>query len=173
MVKFPEKTKITIVDKITHSRIKLKDIILSVHLYATKKNDYYLGPFFSDPNGDVEINGSALGILAEAELQTGIMDYKNVNECISLVEIKILSEEEIDNLIKGRTFWGIIGREKELYNTKEDLLKRIKNNHNTFVFPQTLRVDWNVGMPAIVSYELSTMLIPKGKTKGSDSKTKN
>jgi hypothetical protein len=156
MLKFPNKVKIKIIDGFTHNPIKIQNIIITIHFFAMKKNDYYLGPFFSDINGEIEIDNDMLAILAEAELQTGIMDYKNVNECSPLVEISILSSEEIQNLVKGRTLWGISGREKELYNTKEELLSRINMNNNYLVLPQSLRINWTEDVSSVVSYEMLT-----------------
>ncbi|MDD5018796.1 MAG: hypothetical protein PHS61_00020 [Candidatus Omnitrophica bacterium] len=156
MLKFPNKVKIKIIDELARSPIRIKNIIIFVHLFAVKKNDYYLGPFFSDINGEIEINRDMLAILAEAELQTGIMDYKSVNECSSLAEINILSREEIENLVKGRSLWGVIGREKELYGTKEELLNKINNNNNYLVLPCSLRVNWDNSVASVVSYDLLT-----------------
>jgi hypothetical protein len=158
MLKFPDKIKIKIIDGFSHKPIKIQNIIISVHLFAMKKNDYHLGPYFSDSNGEIEIDKNMLTISAEAELQTGIMDYKSVNECSSLVEISILSKGDIINLTKGRALWGLIGREKELYNTKEELLSRIDKNNNSFVLPQSLRVNWENNTAAKASYEILTNL---------------
>lgn len=159
MLKFPDKIKIKIIEGVTHRPIKIQNIIISIHIFAMKKNDYYLGPFFSDGNGEIDIDKNMLTISAEAELKTGIMDYRSVNECSSLVEISILSKEGLANLIKGRILWGIVGREKELYNTKEELLKRINNNSNNFVSPQLLRVNWGEDVSLIVLYEIKTKRI--------------
>jgi len=158
MLKFPKKIKIRILDGFTQSPIEIENIIISIHLFALKKNDYYLGPFFSDINGEIEIDDNILSISAEAELQTGLMDYLNVNECSPLVEIHILSNEEIKNLIKGRLLWGIIGREREIYKSKEELLNRIQKNNNSFVLPQSLRVNWDDDVPSMVSYTILTNL---------------
>jgi hypothetical protein len=156
MLRFPKKIKIKILEGNTQSPIKIENIIISIHFFALKKNDYYLGPFFSDINGEIEIDANILSISAEAELQTGLMDYLSVNKCSPLVEIHILSNEEIENLIKGRMLWGIIGRERELYKSKEELLDRIQKNGNRFVLPQSLRVNWDESAPTTVSYALLT-----------------
>lgn len=156
MLNFPSKIKIKIVDGLNHNSIKIPSIIISIHLFAMKKNDYYLGPFFSDENGEIEIDKNTLEISAEAELGTGLMDYKDVHECSPLVEINILSQEEINNVMKGRTLWGIIGRENEIYNTKEDLLNRIRNNNNHLVNPRSFRVIWDKDIPSEITYEIPT-----------------
>lgn len=143
-------------DGFTDSPIKIPNIIVSIHLFAMRKNDYYLGPFFSDNNGEIKIDKNILEISAEAELQTGLMDYKEVDECSSLVEIKIASEGEIADLIKGRTLWGLIGQEQQLYNTKEELLDRITKNNNNLIFPNSLRVIWNKDTPSEFFCKIST-----------------
>jgi hypothetical protein len=126
-----------------------------------KKNDYFLGPFFSNENGEFEIDKNLLEISAEAELSTGIMDYRKINECSSLIEIRIISKEEIGNLLRGRELWGIIGREKEFYKTKEELLDKIKKNNNNLVLPQSLRVTWDKDIPLETSHEILTNLTEK------------
>lgn len=156
MLKFPNKIKIKILDGFTREVIKIDNIVISLHLFAMKKNDYYLGPFFSDNKGEIVIDKNMLEISADAELQTGLMDYRNVNECSSLVEIKILSEEEIGRLIEGRSLWGIIGREKKLYNSKEELLCKIKSNNNRLIYAQSLRVTWDENIHEVEEYELKT-----------------
>lgn len=156
MLKFPDKIKIRVMDGLARRTIRIPDIIVMVHIFAMRKNDYHLGPFFTNENGELEINKEILEISTEAELQTGLMDYRKVDECSPLVEISILSEGEITNLIKGRTLWGIIGREKKLYNTKEELLNRIKKCNNNLVLPNSLRVIWNKDTPSELSYDVFT-----------------
>jgi hypothetical protein len=161
MLKFPDKVKIRIIEGFSHKQIKIPNIVISIHAFAMKKNDYFLGPFFSNENGEFEIDKNTLEIFADAEMQTGIMDYRKINECSSLIEIRIISLEEIENLLKGREVWGIVGREKEFYNTKEELLNRIKKNNNNLVLPQTIRVTWDKDAPYEISYEIMTNLATK------------
>ncbi len=167
MLKFPDNIIIRIVDGFTDNPIRTPNIIVSIHFFAIRKNDYYLGPFFSDDNGEIRIDKNILEISAEAELQTGLMDYKGVGECSSLVEIKIASEGEIANLIKGRTLWGLVGQEQQLYNTKEELLDRITKNNNNLIFPNSLRVIWNKDTPSEFFCKISTRSSEK-RRKGSD-----
>lgn len=161
-MKFPEKIKIKIIEGFTRKPIKIPNIIISIHVFAMKKNDYYLGPFFSDEAGELEIDKKVLEISAEAELKTGIMDYRSINEGSPLIEIRIISPEEIASLLKGRELWGIIGHEKKLYNTKEELLERIRRNNNNLILPQSIRVIWNEDTPSGISYEIMTNLSAMG-----------
>jgi len=156
MITFPNKINIKIVDSFTHSSIRIPNIIVMIHIFAMEKNDYHLGPFFSNDNGEIEIDKNTLEILAEAELESGLMDYRSVKECSPLVEIGIISEKDIENLIKGRELWGVSKREKELYGSSENLLNRIKKSNNHAICPNSLRVMWGRNTQSEISYKLLT-----------------
>jgi len=158
MLKFPNHIVLKLIEGLTHKPITIPNVIISIHIFAIKKNDYNLGPFFSDKNGEIKIDKHVLDILAEAEIQTGLMDYNNIHECSPLVEINILSEDEINNLITGRKLWGISEQEKEIYTTKEELLKKISYNNNKCVQPDFLRALWDKHVSPDVVYELLTNL---------------
>ena len=162
MLNFPDKVKIKIIESLTHKPIKIPNIIINIHAFAMEKNDYFLGPFFSNENGEFEIDKNSLEISAEAELQTGIMDYRGINECSSLIEFRIISMEEVENILKGRGMWGVIGREKDVYGTKEELLAMIMKNNNNLVLPQSLRVVWDKDTAAEITYEIFTNMGRKG-----------
>jgi hypothetical protein len=136
-MKFPKILKISLVSK-DGKQIMLSDVVFSITLFAPKKNNYHLGPFFSTNSGTLELDEERLTISAEAVLDSGIMDYCHYSDCSDKVMIEILDSEQLNNLIKGTNLWGLLKDEEILYGSKEILLKRIKNNKNDLVGPKKI-----------------------------------
>jgi hypothetical protein len=128
------------------------NIAFTIHVFARHKNDYHLGPFFSDEHGVVTISKELLEISAEAERETGIMDYGSIDECYSLVEIRLCSENDLVRAISARQVWGLLGREASVWESKESLIERLKQAHNKSLIVQEglgldrLRDEWKDGM---------------------------
>jgi hypothetical protein len=106
------------------------NIVFSVDTHARHKNDYHLGPFFSDENGVVTITRELLEIYVEAELESGLMDYTHISDCYSLVEVRLWSENDLGKAIRGRQTWGLLKREKALWKSPEELIERFHNANN-------------------------------------------
>jgi hypothetical protein len=127
--------------------IRLPNVIFCVRAFARRKNDYHLAPFFSNQDGIVLITKSICEIFAEAELETGIMDYSPISSCYSFVEIYPWNEQEVKNAIEGRKLWGIIRREKELWEFTDELIQRYKNSSNyklrESVIRNVIRDEWD------------------------------
>jgi hypothetical protein len=155
-MKFPNKITIRMIDGMSLNPIKVENILINIHVFAFNKNDYYLGPFFSDSNGEMHLTNKMLEISADAEIETGIMDYKGIRGASPLVEIRILSKEEIDLLKEGRNLWGIVGKEADLYRSKKELLKKIDLNNNHLVLSTCIKVLWDNEIASNVCYELKT-----------------
>ena len=136
--------------------IKIENILINVQVFAINKNDYHLGPYFSDINGQIHLTNKMLRISVDAEMETGIMDYKDIKNASPLVEIKILSKEEIRLLKEGRKLWGIAGKEADLYRSKKELLEKIDSSNNYRVLPMSIRVLWDDKIASNVCYELKT-----------------
>jgi len=128
---------------------RVSNIIFSVDTHARHKNDYHLGPFFSDENGVVTITRELLDIYVEAELESGLMDYTHISDCYSLVEIRLWSEDDLERAIKGRQVWGLLKREKTLWESSEELIERFrKANNRNLVVPEgfnRIRDEWDGG----------------------------
>jgi len=108
----------------------IPNIVFSVDTHARHKNDYHLGPFFSDENGVVTITRELLDTYAEAELESGLMDYASISDCYSLVEIRLWSDDDLERAIRGRQTWGLLKREKTLWESPEELIERFRNANN-------------------------------------------
>lgn len=155
-MKFPQIVKIKIIDTVTNNVITVENIAINVHIFAINKNDYYLGPYFSNSNGEIHLTNRMLRISADAEMETGIMDYKDIREASPLVEIKILSKEEVARLKEGRMLWGLVAKEAELYRSDKELLRKIEMSNNYVVIPTSIKVLWNDMVSPRVCYELKT-----------------
>jgi hypothetical protein len=111
---------------------RVPNIVFSIDTHARHKNDYHLGPFFSDENGVVTITRELLDIQIEATLDSGLMDYTHISDCYSLIEIRLWSENDLERAIEGRRTWGLGKREKDLWKSPEELIDafRAANNRN-------------------------------------------
>ena len=109
---------------------RVPNVVFSVETHARHKNDYDLGPFFSDDHGVVSITREVLDIYVEAELDSGLMDYTHISDCYSLIEIRLWSENDLERAIKGRELWGLLKREKTLWESPEELIERFRNANN-------------------------------------------
>lgn len=127
---FPKFLQIQILS-IDKKPIIYADIIIGITLIAPRKNNYHLGPFFTNNKGIVTLSERDLLISVEAELETGLMDYCSYRECSKEVMIEVFDYKDLAKLIHGREAWGLVGKEALLYESKEKLLERIKacNNH--------------------------------------------
>jgi hypothetical protein len=155
-MKFPNKIVIKIVDGLDLNPILMENVIIFIHVFAINKNDYDLGPYFSDNNGEIHLTNKILQISADAQMETGIMDYKDIKEASPLVKIEILSKEEIERLREGRKLWGIIKKEATLYQSEKKLLKKIDANNNHHIAPTNIKVLWDEKVASKVYYELKT-----------------
>ena len=76
-------------------------LALEVRTFARHKNDYYLGPFFSE--GDrVHITREQLELSVRAHLDMGLMDYVDIRDGFGLVEISYWSPDEVRRAIEYR-----------------------------------------------------------------------
>jgi hypothetical protein len=127
--------------------------------FAREKNDYLLGPFFSDESGILTITRRDLELSTQAELSSGLMDYASITNSYSFVAISHLSREGIARYVDSRTMtWTReLDGEKELYGSVAQLLDRLRSSANGQFRPATpaygqLRDEWDGSRP-IVEYD--------------------
>ena len=140
---FPNSLNIFLKNRINGEKLKIENVIISIHLFAKYRNDYHLGPFFSNEMGEYFLNSNILIASAEAELATGLMDYEDYHNCKDEAVIKILSVFEVSRLKNARKMWGILKDEKSLYESKEQLLSRIELSNNHKIEPSQVMVQLN------------------------------
>lgn len=131
------------------------DAALFVRTFARRKNDYHLGPFFSDPEGIVAIDGAVCQRLADAHLEMGIMDRYRVSECFSLVELYHLADQHLESAIAAVKEYGVPANQ-EWFCPKDEMLKRYRAAKNMnlqeVLFP--LRDEWEGKGEATYTYHV-------------------
>lgn len=99
-------------------------IAFSIRTFARSKNDYHLGPFFSDHTGVLALTRRQLELSAQAKLSSGLMDYASVHDGFPLIEISHFSADDIERAIIARkTHWtDELEGEHELYGSVAKLV---------------------------------------------------
>ena len=127
--------------------LELPGVVFEVHLFARRKNDYHLGPFFSDAGGQIQISTEACRYLVEAEHESSLMDYAGLAHCDPVVTIRHLSGEEVARAAESRrTAWRQLLRgERHLFRSIEELIALYEAAPNGLLEPggQLLRVRWD------------------------------
>ncbi|MAP08510.1 MAG: hypothetical protein CMM00_06710 [Rhodopirellula sp.] len=77
-------------------------------------------------------------------MESGLMDYCNVGDCYSLVEIAAWSAAETQRAIDGRRLWGILGPEQSLWSSADELISKLQASPNMrFDHTATIRDEWD------------------------------
>ena len=124
-------------------------LALEIRTFARSRNDYHLGPFFSDPDGRVMITRALLDAGARAQLDWGLMDYAPIDDCFALVEIVHWSADDVQRAIEARSDGLFSDHERTLWGSlKEylDLLRSCANRRLSPVLPgaaQRIRSEWD------------------------------
>ena len=124
---FPEKVTFRFIDKGTKKPIE--NIAVIIILYAKRKNDYEIGPKFSDKNGYIYFSKEECirGIKLSQELF--IMDYfSSLEDCFPKILLKTLNTKNIDFIIEHfdeyKVFW-----DRDPFCTV-DFIDRLKKANN-------------------------------------------
>jgi hypothetical protein len=128
----PQKAVIQLVDDFGEP-LQIPDVIFTLHLFATHKNDFYLSPFVSDNSGKAIITREELNNEIRATYSSGLMDYASVETCHPLIEIFINQPEDIERALNAREkLWVVLlDGEKERWGSVENLInvyRQAKNN---------------------------------------------
>ena len=105
--------------------LPLAGVALGVRVFARAKNDYHLGPFFSDAAGRIMIDRRALEASAAAELDSGLMDYARITDAHPVVELRIWTGDDIRGALKARETWGLLPAERALWPSLDDLRRAL------------------------------------------------
>lgn len=120
---FPEIIKISIVD--TTTKCPIEGILVRMHLFANRKNDYYIDPKVSDSNGQIIVNKKWVWEKVLEIINSSIMDYSsNLDDCKQYIEIAIIDTEAINRALEGiKVWWGALKSPQE----DIDNLEKAKN----------------------------------------------
>ena len=114
---------------------------------ASRKNDYHLQPFGTDSKGLATITKDLLEAEVSANVSSGLMDYEHISSYSSTVEIRLLTEEEIQRAVKARkTIWrALLDGERDRWQSIEELLAFYQhaNNGRLLALKPAMRVTWS------------------------------
>jgi len=126
---FPDKVEIQLLDPDGQPYL-VEDVTLIIRTFARYKNDYHLGPFFSNKRGLVTITKEALKAEVAESISYALMDYVDVNTCYPLISIYLIPQERVNLIIDRLQAGRITERELELWNSAEELMEKYKNSGN-------------------------------------------
>jgi len=132
-------------------------IVLGIKTYARAKNDYHLGPIFTDHDGHVRLTRADLNHYESAIVAQGIMDVRALGESYSFVQIVHWTSEQIGRAIDARTktWTQLLPGEKELFGSVSDLIRRLQGAGNARFSPMLwppVRDEWD-GRPGPREYK--------------------
>lgn len=114
-------------------------IVFGVQTFARQKNDYHLGPFFSDGSA-VRITRDQLELLARVHLDFGLMDYVVLEDGFSFVEIAHWSAADVKRALEARqpevargSFFS--AHERELWGSPADYCERLRRSASARMRP--------------------------------------
>jgi hypothetical protein len=140
----PEKVILRLVDRQGHA-ICFRNVLFMVHVIATRKNNFTLGPFPSDENGIVTITKGDLLADAAAHYHSGLMDYDRIEDCQPDVKIATMSSQEVDRALESRTkVWTmLLGGEAQRWGSLEELRNVYRTAANNTVSAEPIAASWN------------------------------
>jgi hypothetical protein len=131
---FPDNLKINVKDKKTLSPIP--DIAVFLKLFARLKNDYSILLPISGPNGEIFIEKEWVEEEVQKTRNLFIMDYSStLDDCDHIVELKVLSGEEIRRAIEEMRIYNKVGI------IDEEEIDNLTNAQNALFKPILKRVD--------------------------------
>jgi len=152
MTTFPDTIKVTIQDN--DIRQPLPNIAIFIKLFATRKNDYYFMPEFSDENGNIIITKEWLNKEINKKVSLFIMDYaSSLDTCYPKFEVWILSEGEVQRAIKAMNLY------KSALGTKQEDIDRLAKVDNHKFEPVSKLIELHG--EKVINVELKTKEINK------------
>lgn len=94
-----------------------------------------------------------------AHSDSGLMDYRSVQDCKEVVEIRAMESHEVEKALYARTrIWtGLLRGESERWANIEELRNVYRTAANKRISAQPLRVSWD-GSQAEVEYLMPAVL---------------
>ncbi len=125
--------------------IPLANVLLSVHIFANKKNDFFLQPFATDANGIATITQGDMLAEVDAHYDSGLMDYYAVESCKPDVEIEIIDSWKIERALVSRTtIWNtLLKGESQRWKTLENLCNLYRTATNNQISGKPVAARWD------------------------------
>jgi hypothetical protein len=127
----PELIEIQLAD-LSGQPVKLENLAVYIKTKARRKNDFSLGPFFSDKNGIIEISKTDFMNEVNATYDSGLMDYSSIETNFPEVEIIPYNKLEIERMINSRTqIWtSLLNGENERWDSINILVDNLRKSEN-------------------------------------------
>jgi hypothetical protein len=141
---FPERVTFRLLAS-NREPIRVPGVLLGVHMFAMRKNDFFLQPFPTDNDGAVAITKRLLLAEASAHYDSGLMDYAPIEESKPIVEVRALNMVEIAKAIdsRSRVWTSLLKGEAERWSSIEELIDTYKRATNQKVSVSPVRISWN------------------------------
>jgi hypothetical protein len=126
--------------------VRISDVLIVVHVFASRKNDFFLQPFRTDANGEASITKRELLAEAAAHYDSGLMDYEAIEESRPLVEIRPMSLTEIGSAIssRSRVWTTLLKGECKRWSSIEQLIDVYRRAANERVSITPVRASWHL-----------------------------
>ena len=135
MAKIPNKLIFEFIDKVSSEPVN--ELVILLKLFAHRKNDYYIGPKFTNQNGKVEFTFQECLDEIQVSRKMFPMDYKSsLQECLSKISIEVMSQDGIQKLIESRREYKDLF--KKVSDCSENFFKRLVASNNRLYQPVLL-----------------------------------
>jgi hypothetical protein len=109
MMRFPD--KLTVVARDHDTGLPAKDIAIVLVLFATRKNNYSVGPLISNENGQVDFTHSECEFAIKRAQEMFLMDYSgDLESCRPVIEVSLHPPERVEGMRlqyeSAPDFWG-------------------------------------------------------------------
>jgi len=127
--------------------VPLGNVLLSIHIFAHRKNDFLLQPFVTDSGGRATITKEDIMSEVEAHYDSGLMDYVSVESAKPQVQISVTEPSQIQRSLKSRsTLWTTLLRgESRRWASIDELLDVYRNCTNDKVTRHSVTARWDLG----------------------------
>ena len=142
---FPERVTVRLVGP-NKEPIRVLGVLIVVHVFASRKNDFFLQPFTTDANGEAQITKGELLAEADAHYDSGLMDYEAIGESGPVVEVRAMSLTEIERAVSSRSgVWTrLLKGGCERWSSIEQLIDVYRQAANKRVSITPVRVSWHL-----------------------------
>jgi hypothetical protein len=108
----------------------VRNIAVTLTLYAREKNDYHLGPSLSGIDGEVVITANWVKEAIQHASNTSLMDYATpMDHCFPQVSVKVMSADEIAKAGSAMKLYGIENGSPDIAHTLLELENAINETY--------------------------------------------
>src|SRR5438874_13257060 len=98
-MRFPDKLTVTARNRATG--LPANGVAIVLVLFATRKNDYYIGPLIANEDGQVEFTRVDCEAAIKRAQEVFVMDYSgDLDSCQPFIEVRLHSPDQIQTMIQ-------------------------------------------------------------------------